>query len=75
MITADLNAKTFSMQIEELVCELKVPYMDAIVHYCERNDLEIETAAKLINNKIKQSIASEASDLNMMKEKIQKLPV
>ena len=49
--------------------------MDAIVHYCERNDMEIETAAKLLNNKIKQSIASEASDLNMMKEKIQKLPV
>ena len=71
----DLNAKTFSMHIEELVCELKVPYMDASVHYCERNDMEIETAAKLLNNKIKQSIASEASDLNMMKEKIQKLPV
>ena len=67
----DLNAKTFSMHIEELVCELKVPYMDAIVHYCERNDMEIETAAKLLNNKIKQSIASEASDLNMMMEKIQ----
>ena len=71
----DLNAKTFSMHIEELVCELKVPYMDAIVHYCERNDMEIEPAAKLLNNIIKQSIASEASDLNMMKEKIQKLPV
>ena len=73
--TMNITAKNFSMQIEELVCELRVPYMDAIVHYCERNDMEIETAAKLLNNKIKQSIASEASDLNMMKEKIQKLPV
>jgi|TARA_A100001037_G_C14673015_1_gene423935 hypothetical protein len=70
-----LNTSTFSMRIEELVCELNIPYMDAIVHYCENNEIEIETAAKLLNSKIKQSIASEASDLNMMKEKINKLPV
>lgn len=70
-----INMKSFSMKIEEIVCELKIPYMDAIVHYCERHDMEIEVAAKLINTKIKQSIASEASDLNMMKEKINKLPV
>jgi len=70
-----LNTNTFSMRIEELVCELNIPYMDAIVHYCENHEIEIETAAKLINSKIKQSIASEASDLNMMKEKISKLPV
>jgi hypothetical protein len=63
------------MIIEELACDLKIPYMDAVVHYCERNDMEIEVAAKLLNSKIKQSIASEASDLNMMKEKINKLPV
>ena len=49
--------------------------MDAIVWYCERNDIEVETAAKLINSKIKQAIALEASDLNMMKEKINSLPV
>ena len=49
--------------------------MDAIVHYCDNSGMEIETAAKLINTKIKQSIASEASDLNMMKEKINKLPI
>jgi len=70
-----LNTTTFSMRIEELVCELNIPYIDAIIHYCENHEIEIETAAKLINSKIKQSIASEASDLNMMKEKISKLPV
>ena len=70
-----LNTSSFSMIIEELACKLKIPYMDAVIHYCERNDMEIEVAAKLLNSKIKQSIASEASDLNMMKEKINKLPV
>ncbi len=70
-----IDTKGFSLKIEKLVIDKKIPYMDAIVHYCDRNDMEIETAAKLINNKIKQSIALEASDLNMMKEKINKLPI
>ena len=70
-----MDTKAFSMKIEKLVVEKKIPYMDAIVHYCDNSGMEIETAAKLINTKIKQSIASEASDLNMMKEKINKLPI
>ena len=69
------NTSSFSMKIEEIACSLKIPYMDAVVHYCEKNDMEIEVAAKLLNTKIKQTIASEASDLNMMKEKILKLPI
>lgn len=70
-----MDTKAFSMKIEKLVIEKRIPYMDAIVHYCDNSGMEIETAAKLINTKIKQSIASEASDLNMMKEKINKLPI
>ncbi len=69
------NTSSFSMEIEQLACKLKISYMDAVVHYCDKNDMEIEVAAKLLNSKIKQTISSEASDLNMMKEKIQKLPV
>jgi hypothetical protein len=70
-----IDTKGFSLKIENIVIDKKIPYMDAIVHYCDRHEMEIETAAKLINSKIKQSIASEASDLNMMKEKINKLPL
>ena len=70
-----IDTKGFSLKIENIVIDKKIPYMDAIVHYCDRNDMELETAAKLINSKIKQTIASEASDLNMMKEKINKLPI
>jgi hypothetical protein len=70
-----LDTKSFSIKVEKIANELKISYMDAIVWYCERNDIEVETAAKLINSKIKQAIALEASDLNMMKEKINSLPV
>jgi hypothetical protein len=70
-----LDTKSFSIKIEEISNELKISYMDAIVWYCEKNEIEVETAAKLINSKIKETIAYEASKLNMMKEKINSLPV
>lgn len=70
-----IDTKTFSLKIEKIVCQKKIPYMEAVVHYCEDTGMEIETAAKLINSKIKQMIAAEASDLNMMKEKVSKLPI
>jgi hypothetical protein len=70
-----LDTKSFSIKIEEISNELKISYMDAIVWYCEKNQIEVETAAKLINSKIKETIAYEASKLNMMKEKINSLPV
>ena len=70
-----LDTKTFSMTIEKVVNDLKVPYMDAICWYCDKNDIEVETAAKLVNSKIKQIVAYEASELNLMKEKINSLPI
>jgi len=70
-----LDTKSFSIEIEKISNELNIPYMDAIVWYCEKNEMEVETAAKLINSKIKEAIALEASQLNMMKEKINSLPV
>jgi hypothetical protein len=70
-----LDTKTFSLKIEEISNNLDISYMDAIVWYCEKNEIEVETAAKLINTKIKDTIAYEASKLNMMKEKINCLPV
>jgi len=70
-----MNTKKFSLIIEEIVLDKKLSYMDAIVDYCENNEMEIESAAKLVNTKIKESIKLEASDLNLLKEKVVKLPI
>ena len=51
-----MNTKAFSILIEEIVIEKRLSYMDAIVHYCDNNEMEIESAAKLVNSKIKESI-------------------
>ena len=70
-----MNTKAFSILIEEIVIEKRLSYMDAIVFYCDNNEMEIESAAKLVNSKIKESIKLEASELNLLKEKIIKLPI
>ena len=53
--------------IIEISEQKEITYMDAIMDYCERNNLEIESAAKLINQKIKKQIKEEATVLNFMK--------
>ena len=71
-----MNTSKCSRTIEEIVVEKKIPYMDAIVWYCERNEMEVEVAAKLLNGIIKTKIEAEAIDLNFLSTpKGSKLPI
>jgi hypothetical protein len=71
-----LNVSRFSKIIEEVVIEKRIPYMDAIVWYCEKNEMEVEVAAKLLNGIIKAKIEAEAIDLNFLSTpKGSKLPI
>lgn len=56
----------FSRMIEKLAVELNASVMDTVVHYCERNKMEIESAAKLCNAKLKRQMFAEAADMNMV---------
>ena len=40
--------------------------MDAILLYCEKNEMEIESAAKLVNIKIRQQLEIEYGELNFL---------
>ena len=39
-----MNVSKFSKIIEEVVIDKRIPYMDAIVWYCEKNEMEVEVA-------------------------------
>jgi len=54
--------------IEELVWKHDIPYMDAIVLYCETNNIEIETIAKFVKNNdmLKARVQIEAEGLNYL---------
>jgi hypothetical protein len=75
----ELKMKTpaeFAADIEELVWKHDIEYMDAVVLYCEKNNLEVETAASLIklNANMKGKIQAEAETLNYL-PKIARLPI
>jgi len=67
-----LNIKTpsqFALEIEKIVKDKKIPYIDAVMYYVECNNVEIETAASYIKSSqtLKAKITIEAEDLNMVK--------
>jgi hypothetical protein len=67
---------TFSLTIEGLVTKKNIPYMEAIMLYCEQTGLEIELAAKLISGALKSKIQNEAEELNFLpRSNTNKLPV
>ena len=49
-------------------------YMDAVLYYCELNNMEPETAGGLISGKLKQKIREEAENLNFL-PKTARLPL
>ena len=65
---------TFSLQIEKMSISLGLTCIEAITHYCEENNLEIEVAASLINENLKKKIESEARKLRFL-PKVSKLPL
>ena len=64
----------FYTKIVKLVEETKLSYMDAVMHYCDLNNMEPETAAQLVNTKLKAQIREEAEVLNFL-PKTAKLPL
>jgi hypothetical protein len=56
----------FSMMIMEMAVSQKTDHMDAITSYCDKNNLEIEIAATLINDSLKSLIEGEAMELRFI---------
>lgn len=67
---------TFSLSIETMVSKKNIPYMDAIIMYCEERGLELELAAKLVSGALKSKIQIEAEELHFLpKSNTTKLPL
>ena len=63
-----LTPSKFSLEIEKIVAEEKINYIDAIIMYCENNNLEIESITKLISKPLKERLRWDATRLNFMKK-------
>lgn len=61
-----LNKNRFTKLIEKTVSELRVSYMDAILHVCDKNEIDPEDVSKFISPIIKSKLEAEAMNLNFL---------
>ena len=63
-----LTPQKFAIEIEKIVAEEEFNYIDAICHYCETNNIEVESVTKLISKPLKEKLKYDAQELNFMKK-------
>ena len=59
----------FAEEIESLVLNnADMNYIDAIVFFCDQNNIDVESVPKLISKPLKEKIKYDAQQLNFMKK-------
>ena len=62
-----MNSKEFSLNIESIVKEKRITYMDAVIWYCDDNGLDTSQVSSLLSKSLKEKIKLEATNLRMLK--------
>ena len=64
-----MTAAKFSQEVERIaVSNPDMNYIDSVIHYCETNEIEIDSVGKLISKPLKEKLRHEAQQLNFMKK-------
>ena len=66
--------KTFTLEIENIVKEKQVSHMDAVLWYCDQQDIEPDSVKSLISKGLKEKIEANARELNFLPKQAQ-LPI
>ena len=62
------SSKKFAEEIEKTVLENKgMKYIDAIIFFCEKNNVDVESVPKLVSKPLKEKLKAEAMELNLLK--------
>ena len=69
-----MTPKKFAVVIEGMVSQGGISYMDAILDYCEKNQMEPDTIAPLISKPLKEKLEADARELNFL-PKVATLPI
>ena len=71
-----VSKEKFAEEIESLVLRTQMNYIDAIVEYCEINNIEVDTISKMISKPLKEKLKYDATELNFLKKTTRaKLPL
>jgi hypothetical protein len=67
----------FTQEVESLVKKnLDMNYIDAIIHFCDNNNIDLESVPKLLSKQLKEKLKYEATELNFLKKSSRaKLPI
>ena len=58
----------FAQSIEKMVLDNpQMNYIDAIIHFCDQNSIDLESVPKLIPKPLKEKIKYQAQELNFLK--------
>lgn len=73
---AVMTPKKFAIKIEEIVRDGlgQTSYMDAILDYCAKNEMEPDAIAPLISKPLKEKIEADARELNFL-PRVATLPI
>ena len=66
--------KKFTLEIENIVKEKSISHMEAILWYCEHQDIEPDSVKSLITKGLKEKIEANARELNFLPKQAQ-LPI
>lgn len=67
---------SFSLQIEKIVKETKLSYIDAMIYYADKKGIEMAVLAKMVSGTLKSKIKIEAENLHFLpKPTTKKLPI
>ena len=69
-----MTPKKFSIAIEKTVKQSGISYMDALVDYCNKNQIEPEQIKPLITKSLKEHVEVDARNLNFL-PKVAQLPI
>ena len=58
----------FAQEVEKLVVQESVSYIDAIIAFCEINKIDLESVPKLLSKPLKEKLKFEAMELNFLKK-------
>ena len=63
-----MTTAKFSQDVERVAFENEMNYIDAIIFYCEKHEIEIESVPKLISKPLKEKLKYDAQKLNYIKK-------
>lgn len=63
-ISDSMTPQEFTVKIESIRSKHSMSYVDAIVHYCEEIDIEVESVVSMIDVTLKAKVELEASAVN-----------